>query len=93
MRRPIIVYNAAYDGEIVNQCCRQGGLNTFNTSGWLCAMLAYSDFDGTLDKYGKPKWHKLDAAAARFGIHPGGHRACADANTARLVVLAMARSG
>ena len=49
----------------MNRCCRQSGLNTFDSFEWLDAMLAYADFDGTLDKYGKPKWHKLDTTASR----------------------------
>lgn len=91
----ILVYNLDYDLTIINQCCRAEELPEFAKGDqWQCAMLAYSDFDGTPGKYrGQMKWHKLDAAAARFGIPPGGHRALADAETTRRVVVAMAASG
>lgn len=87
--RRVVIYNAGYDSAMIAQCCAEHGLKPIERD-WQCAMLAYSDFDGTLNRRGEPKWHKLDAAAERFGIAPGGHRALADANTARLVVLAMA---
>lgn len=92
-RRRVVVYNAQYDLAMVNQCGKAAGWADFVRDEWQCAMLAFADFDGTLNRRGEPKWHKLDAAAARFGIVPGGHRALADANAARLVVLAMARAG
>jgi DNA polymerase III epsilon subunit-like protein len=53
-------------------------------------MQAFADFMGELNDYGKPKWQRLDVAAARFGIPPGGHRALGDAETCRKVVLSMA---
>lgn len=91
--RRTIVYNAGYDGQIINNSCARANLDVIKTQ-WQCAMLSYSDFDGTPSTRGDGmKWHKLDAAAARFNIPPGGHRALADTQTARLVVAAMAAEG
>jgi DNA polymerase-3 subunit epsilon len=90
----VLIYNRDYDLTIINQCCRADDLPEFDAGDrWQCAMLAYADFDGAPGKFpGTRKWHKLDAAAARFGIPPGGHRALADAEACRQVVLAMARA-
>ena len=87
----VIVYNRDYDLGVINQLCRALDLPQLGThERWECAMLAFSDFKGELGKYGSMKWHRLEVAAAEFGIPPGGHRALADAETARRVVLAMA---
>lgn len=86
----LVIYNAQYDIRVIEQCCVADGLIPLKLR-YDCAMLAYSDFDGTPGKYpGSMKWHKLDAAVARFGIDPGGHRALADAEACRRLVLAMA---
>jgi DNA polymerase-3 subunit epsilon len=89
----VVVYNAAYDLPLLNRLCQTHGARalSLDIAGRGCAMLAFSDLDGTLNAFGKPKWHRLDVAAARFGIPPGGHRALGDAETTRLVVAAMAR--
>lgn len=89
--KAVIIYNAQYDTKILKQVTDKIDFPTdlLNTRAE-CAMLAFSDFDGTPGKYGSLKWHKLDVAAARFEIPPGGHRALADAETCRRVVLAMA---
>lgn len=89
---PIAVYNRDYDLTIINQCSRADGLDEFGSGDqWQCAMLAMSDYLAVPGKYpGQFRWHKLDAAVERFGIPPGGHRALADAETTRRVVLAMA---
>lgn len=89
----IVVYNLAYDLKVINANCRANDLPEFHmSSGWDCAMLAFSEYDGTVGKYGSLKWHKLDFAAKTFGIEPGGHRALADADTTRKVILAMAEA-
>lgn len=90
--KTVVIYNAQYDTQILKQVTEATGfpLKLLNTRAE-CAMLAFSDFDGTPGRYpGQRKWHKLDVAAERFGIAPGGHRALADAVTCRSVVLAMA---
>lgn len=91
--RPTIVYNAGYDLGIINQVNRAAKCPEF-PRGWQCAMLAYGEFDGTHSFRGPGfKWHKLSNAAAALGIeNPGAHRALADAETTRLLVLAMSRA-
>lgn len=91
--RRVVVYNAAYDARIVNQCCKAIGMKPFALN-WQCAMKAYSEFDGTRSTNPRRpgfKWHKLGDAAAALGItNPGAHRALADTETTRRLVLAMA---
>lgn len=90
--RRVVVYNAAYDAGIINQCCSAVGIEPF-AQDWQCAMKAYSEYDGTRSTHPRRpgfKWHKLDDAARHFGIQPGGHRALPDTETCRQVVLEMA---
>jgi len=89
----VVIYNVSYDLPVLNRLCQTHGVPalSLDIAGRGCAMLAFSEFIGEPNAYGKPKWHRLDVAAARFGIPPGGHRALADAQTARLVVAALAR--
>jgi DNA polymerase-3 subunit epsilon len=93
--RTVVIYNRGYDLPLIAR-----HFELIEVEDWMvgvnfqCAMLAYSDFDGSANQWGNGrKWHKLDAAAERFGIPPGGHRALADAETARQVVHAMAHEG
>lgn len=88
--RQILVYNVGYDIPVLENELKRCG---FDPPAWRpeCAMLAYADFDGTPGNYpGSFKWHRLEDAARRFGIAPGGHRALADARVCRELVLAMA---
>jgi DNA polymerase III subunit epsilon len=88
--RVVVIYNAEYDTGIVRQVCRAEGLPD-PIERWECAMLAYGDFDGTPGFRGGMKWHRLSNAAAALGIaNPAAHRALADAETTRRLVLAMA---
>jgi hypothetical protein len=58
---------------------------------WECAMLGYAKYVGERSPWGRGyRWHKLDKAAAAFGIPPGSHRALADADVCRRVVHRMA---
>ncbi len=50
-------------------------------------MRRYAEFAGMRERSGY-RWHKLDAAARRFGVPPGGHRALAE--TCRQVVRGIA---
>lgn len=89
----VVVYNLQYDLPLINAVSAKAGfipIDADDSRAWTCAMKAYSQYDGTLGKYGDLKWHKLDAACQAFGINPGGHRAMADAEATRLLVLAMA---
>jgi DNA polymerase III subunit epsilon len=88
--RRIVVFNAGYDRRIIRQCCAQSRL-PMPDSAWECAMLAYAEYVGERSPWGKGyTWHKLDKAAAAFGISPGGHRALTDADVCRRVVHGMA---
>jgi DNA polymerase-3 subunit epsilon len=93
--RTVVIYNRGYDLPLIKRHYELIGIEDLPAGAdFQCAMLAYSDFDGSPNQWGNGrKWHKLDAAAERFGIPPGGHRALADADTARQVVKAMAHEG
>jgi DNA polymerase-3 subunit epsilon len=93
--RTVVIYNRGYDLPLIKRHYELIGIDELPAGAeFQCAMLAYSDFDGSPNQWGNGrKWHKLDAAAERFGIPPGGHRALADADTARQVVKAMAHEG
>ncbi len=84
----VIVYNAEYDSTMINQSCARISEPTF-AHGWECAMLQYAAFVGEPGFRGDYRWHRLENAAAAFGIVPGGHRALEDAIACRNVVAAM----
>lgn len=88
----VIVYNAGYDSAIVNAAARRLGRSPMARD-WECAMLRYAAYVGEPGFRGDYRWHRLDNAAAAFGIKPGGHRALEDAIVCRNVVLAMAAGG
>jgi len=90
--RRVVVYNASFDSRIVSQCCAASELAA-PILAWQCAMLAFAEFCAEPGRSGGFKWHRLDLAASRFGIKPGGHRALADALVCRSVVLGMAELG
>jgi DNA polymerase-3 subunit epsilon len=90
--RRVIVYNAAFDLGMVNQANQRCGAATYPAT-WECAMLRYAAFAGEWNqKYGNYRWHKLDVALAAFGGTRSGHRAAADAQACRQVVLGMSRA-
>ena len=88
--RRVIVYNASYDRRIIHQCCEAQRLAP-PACAWQCAMQRYAEFAGVRTAWGRGlRRHKLDVAAQAFGIAPGGHRARADADVCRRLVLRMA---
>jgi DNA polymerase III epsilon subunit-like protein len=88
--RTVVVYNAAFDLEMVNQMNRRFGLAP--VAGWQCAMLRYAEFVAEWNaKRNEYRWHKLEAALLTLGHLPSPHRAAGDAHGCRLVVEAMAR--
>jgi DNA polymerase III epsilon subunit-like protein len=90
--RQIVVYNASFDRTMVRQCCDRVGV-PIPTATWLCAMKAYAAFREERGRgRGGHRWHSLPNAAAAFGLRPGGHRALADAEVCRRVVMAMAQT-
>lgn len=91
--RSVVIFNVGYDRRIIDQCC-QGIRQPVppGADGWHCAMLRYAEYAGIPGRGGRGfRWHKLDKAAAAFGIPPGGHRAKGDADACRRVVHGMAR--
>jgi DNA polymerase III epsilon subunit-like protein len=91
--RTIVVYNVGFDRTIVRQCCERIGM-VFPQATWHCAMKAYAAYrqEQARGRSGY-RWHSLPAAAGAFGLPAGGHRALADAEVCRRVVLAMADWG
>jgi DNA polymerase III subunit epsilon len=90
--RPIVVYNAEFDRTMVRQSCDRISAAIPHAS-WHCAMKAYAAYRQERVR-GRPgyRWHSLPAAAASFGLAAGGHRARADAQVCRQIVLAMAET-
>jgi DNA polymerase III subunit epsilon len=91
MQRRVVVYNASYDLGVISACCRKCGTH-IPLSRWECAMQQYAAYVGEPSWHarGGYRWFKLDQAAHAFGIAPGGHRALADAQVCRKVVLGLA---
>ncbi len=88
--RHVVVYNAAFDRRLVNQCCAAHGLPVVARD-WSCAMMAFAAFHGEWNaRRSGYRWHKLEVAVGRFGGQPGGHRALGDAMACRAVVNGMA---
>lgn len=88
--RRVVIYNADYDSRMLDQCCRMARV-PLPRCRWECAMRAYAEYAGQRDRHGNHyRWHKLDRAAASFGLAPGGHRALSDARACRQIVRGMA---
>lgn len=91
--RTVCTYNVGFDGGSINAICREHGLPELARD-WQCAMLAMADFVGERGRFGTFRWLKLGEAAEYFGIAANGaHRALADAELCRKVILALANSG
>lgn len=90
--RPVVVYNASYDRDMLGYACVRHGIAwDVEMVRWECAMRAYAKYRGTRNpSRGGWKWHRLEVAAIQVGASPGGHRALGDALACREVVLAMA---
>lgn len=85
---PLVVFNAGYDVPILKHAFKCVGSEPVIEA--QCAMLEFARYMGVPGFKGQWKWHRLDIACAEFGIQPGGHRALADAEACRQVVIAMA---
>jgi DNA polymerase-3 subunit epsilon len=85
----ISAWNAPFDLGRLNYACHRDGFGLI-ASTWDDPMQHYGAFQGTVGKFGGFKWWRLDLACHHLGITPGGHRALADAEATRLVILAMA---
>jgi DNA polymerase-3 subunit epsilon len=88
--RTVVVYNAAFDLEMVNQMNRRCGYPPV-AGDWQCAMLRYAEFaaEWNAQRHGY-RWHKLEVALVALGQRPNPHRAAGDAHGCRLVVEGMA---
>lgn len=86
--RPVIAYNAAFDGRMIDQTCKRYDLPPIPAE-YACAMLLYSDYSGNR------RWQSLGAAAAQCGIDfgAGQHRAATDARIMREIVYHMVATG
>jgi DNA polymerase III epsilon subunit-like protein len=89
--KTLCIYNGEYDTGIIRQVCRAEKLPD-PVGSWQCALLAYADFAGVPGKRpGEFRWHKLADACKAMGVDlVGAHRARADAEATRRLVLAMA---
>ena len=88
----VVVYNAPFDSTMVTANCQRVGLPVPGAR-WHCAMRQYAAYAGPRPARpgrGVGRFYKLDLAAAAFDIAPGGHRALADADVCRRVVVGMA---
>lgn len=89
--KTVVAYNAEFDKKMLRQC--SGFVNRPALEcNWQCAMLKYSEFDGTPGKYaGEFKWHKLsDAIATMTDRHYEFHDAGADCRATYDLIEAMA---
>lgn len=93
--RAIVIYNAEYDVRMLEQSARAHGLRINFGGNINCAMHMYAEFFGVWNhSRGEYRWYKLEAAARQCGIHlPGNlHRASADAELTRQIIIFMAAS-
>lgn len=92
--RRVVIYNRDFDAAVLDACCDRYELPALGGASWECAMKAYSDYDGTRStNWRRPglKWWKLSEACAAMGVRlDGAHRARADAEATRRLVVAMA---
>jgi len=91
----VVTYNASYDLAMIRQSARANGRSwaTEQMMTWQCAMRMYAMFRGIVNpRYRTYKWHRLNEAASHCGIPLplDLHRALADAELARHVVLHVA---
>jgi len=91
--RPVITYSAAFDMRLIYQSAKAADC-VIITPPARCAMELYAEFYGEWDDYhGNYRYQKLINAAADCGIvfkASSAHRALADAQAAREIVLYMA---
>jgi len=85
-----ITYNAAFDRRLLEQTCRHHGL-ALPDLGWHCAMQRFADYAGPPLVDSWRRYHRLAEALERLGLlHPGAHRAVADAEACRRLLIGMA---
>lgn len=91
----LVVYNSAYDVRLLRQTAARYNLEMPSVVSH-CLMKQYAAFYGEIRPAAKPDVQylpkKLEQACEHLSIPAGGHRALADAEAARQVLLAMADS-
>ncbi len=96
----IIIYNANYDFRVLTQSAASAGLSWRSFAPIFCpvshcAMKLYAEFYGDWDEHRQSyTWQKLSDAAQQCGIElpPDLHRARADAELTRQVLIYIART-
>lgn len=78
--RTVLIYNADYDSQILQNACRRHNLHPFVWKSTPCVMLNYAQFAGVWNAYRNSyRWHKLTDAASQCGIAiDSAHDALAD---------------
>lgn len=97
-RRPVVIYNSAFDVRLLQQSAELVGLG--DPLQWAatidCAMLAYAEHRGVwIEDEKRFKRHKLTAAVAYEGIDVSGiqaHRALGDCRMTLELIRAMANN-
>ena len=95
--RILVIYNRAYDLRMIEQAARAVSINLddIGYESAHCAMELFAQFYGEWNDYHQSfRWQKLNFAARHFGIPlpPDLHRARADTELTRLVMLEMANA-
>ncbi len=92
-QRPVVVYNAEFDRRMIANCCAAGGIAE-DAAEWHCAMQHYAAWAGVRSNHKRQRYrlHKLGDALAEFDLPPGNHRALADAQACRSLVVALANA-
>ena len=93
--RVVGIYNMDYDRRLMRQTHRQNGMRWSSPKAeFFCIMEAYAQFYGKWDpRRGAYRYQRLEEAGWQCQISlPNSHRARADAELARAVLLTMANS-
>jgi DNA polymerase-3 subunit epsilon len=89
----VCIYNASFDLRMIRQSWEAGGIKeTYKIHHQTCAMELFAELYGEWSSYfGSYKWQSLGTAASHLDIEmPDAHRAHADAETTRRVVMKLA---
>lgn len=92
--KTVVAYNAEYDERLIRQTCAAYGL-TMPACRWACCMQAYAAVIGEPHKWrpGEFRWWKLEEALAGEEISaPATHRALADAEATRQLIVKLGRA-
>lgn len=90
----LVIFNSQFDIRLLRQTAARYGFDMPHIVSH-CLMKQFAQFYGEIRPAAKPEIQylpkKLDQACEHFNIPVGGHRALADAEAARQVLLAMAK--